>query len=79
MIRRQIDIDVRLTPREAAEVFSEMDSVQQSIFFNEIWEIWEQNSRPFCFQLQALTDSNFLKDGGRQIMEAIGEYARPLK
>lgn len=75
-ITKTIDIDVDLTPEELARLFLLMDSAEQAQFFScadkivkDDWEL------PFCFQLQSITDEESLTDGGRYIMEQIGEYS----
>ena len=77
MIERKITIDIRLNPHELAYEFSIMSDSEQASFFNELYHITEKWKAPLCFQLQYLTDNEELTDGGRRVMEIIGEYARP--
>lgn len=74
-IKRNITVKVSPTPYELAESFCDFDMNQQADFFNYISHIVESNwDKPFCFQLQAVTDSKNLLPPGRKIMEEIGEY-----
>jgi hypothetical protein len=77
MIKRQVMVELALTPAEAAHEFSKMSNHVQAVFFNELAKLVNSWDNPFCFQLQMLTDSPVLHSGGRKIMEQIGEYAGP--
>jgi hypothetical protein len=79
MIKREIDISVTLTVEEIAAEFIDMDEFQMSVFFNEVSRLSSMWGKPFCFQLQGLTDCQLLSDGGRRIMEQIGEYSAKSK
>ena len=77
MIKRNQRIEVTPTPEELASEFCGLDADEQARFFNEIDKLsskWDNGL--FCFQMQALTDSEILTREGRCIMETIGEYAR---
>ncbi len=70
---------INITPSEIAKLFCNMDADEQAIFFNVIAseiKLWEN---PFCFQLQAVTDSPELLDEARKVMKEIGEYAYNTK
>jgi hypothetical protein len=75
MIQRKVHVEVSPSPEELAFEFSIMGDEQQAMFFNELARITENWDRPFCFQLQSLTDNQELTDAGRSVMRAIGEYA----
>lgn len=75
MIQRKVTVDVSPSPDELAFEFANMGYEQQAMFFNELARIVRKWERPFCFQLQALTNHPELTDAGRSIMRAIGEYA----
>lgn len=75
MIQRKVLVDITPDPDELAFEFANMDDEQQAMFFNELAGIVSKWERPFCFQLQYVTDHPELTDAGRSIMRAIGEYA----
>ena len=75
MIKRQIDIDVRLTPQEMAFEFCNMSDAEQAAFFNELARITEKWRHPLCMQLQYLADNETLTTAARAVMIQIGEYA----
>lgn len=79
MAERNINISVHLTPEELAFDFCNMSDSEQADFFNEVAKITDKWERPFCFQLQWLTDNERLTDDGRRIMRAIGDYSEPNK
>lgn len=75
MIQRKVLVEITPSPDELAFEFANMGDEQQAMFFNELAIIVEKWDRPFCFQLQALTNHPELTDAGRSIMRAIGGYA----
>ena len=79
-ISRDIDINFDdITPAELAKEFCEMDADNQALFFSYIAGEVGRWKNSFCFQLQTITDSKFLTDGGRDIMEQIGDYSGKIK
>jgi len=74
MIERKVTIPIEITPQEAAFEFCNWDDEQQAAFFNEVAELTKECDKPFCFQLQSITDCESLTQGGRYVMEAIGQY-----
>lgn len=66
------------TPEQVAELFESMDADQQAIFFNHLADRFSTWEHPFCFQLQALSDSDLLTYDARYVMEQIGEYAKDI-
>ena len=76
MIERKITVTVDVTPQEAAFEFCNWDDEQQATFFNEIAELTAKWDKPFCFQLQNITDCELLSEGGRDVMESIGQYGQ---
>lgn len=76
MLTKKIAVHIELTPEELAFELSNMDDSQQAAFFNELARLTERWERPFCFQLQWLTENHALTPEGRRIMEQIGEYAQ---
>ena len=68
----QHEVEIKLTGKDVAFIFWDMDEKEQSAFFNELG----------CFsglpmQLQAVTDCPVLNPSGRHAMTRIGEYATP--
>ena len=75
MIIRNQEISIVLTAEELAEEFCRMDGDEQASFFSfvgSISSLWKSN---IVFQLQAIADSQYLSNGGRRVMELLGEYA----
>ena len=75
MIERTEIIKIDPTVSEIAQAFCDMDADEQANFFNIINEITSKWKRPFCIQLQSVTDSKFLSTAGRNVMEQIGMYS----
>lgn len=75
-ITKTIEVEIDLNPRELATIFASWSGGKQAAFFSGLDQIvkdtWEI---PFEFQLQHITDSPCLTDGGRYIMGQIGEYS----
>lgn len=74
----EITTKISLTPGQLAREFVGMDSGDQAKFFSCVDQernAWRGESL-FIFQLQSISDSEHLTDGGRRVMELIGEYAR---
>jgi len=78
MIERKITLPIEITPQEAAFEFCNWDDGQQAAFFNEIAELTTKWDKPFCFQLQYITDCKSLTKGGRDVMESIGQYGQEI-
>lgn len=72
---RHVVVEIKPSPEELAKEFASMDSDEQARFFSEIENQTKTWSRAFCFQLQAVTDSEYLTPGGRFIMQEIGQYS----
>ena len=66
---------IEITPEILAELFTELDSDQQAVFFNHIDAVASKWQSPFCFQLQSITDSDCLTLQGRRVMQGIGDYS----
>jgi len=76
MIKRNIDIELKLKPEELAEQFCDMNANEQVEFFNTlgfITSVWE---KPLAFQLQAIRDLNRLSTNGKYFIEKLAEYAK---
>ena len=78
MIQRKLLVEITPDPDELAFEFANMGEEQQAMFFNELARIVDKWDRPFCFQLQYVTDHPELTDAGRSVMRAIGEYANRI-
>lgn len=76
MIERTIKIPIELTPNELAFAFCNMSSEGQAMFFNEIAVLTSEWKKPFPFQLEALSRESILTQGGRFIMQEIGDYSQ---
>jgi hypothetical protein len=74
-MKRYVEVDVKPTPEEMAEHFCNMFDYEQAEFFNKIAELVKDWQDPFCFQLQAIVDTNELSRDASNIMKQIGEYA----
>jgi hypothetical protein len=74
-----VSVEIHPSADELAEVFCAMDDEEQAGFFNRIAEITKAWEAPFCFQLNAISESKHLNDDGRKIMAQIGEYAEAAK
>lgn len=69
---------IDLTPGWLAHVFAGMNSDDQAEFFTQLaieTNDWQDGGLPF--QLQYVTDSEFLTSDGRAVMALIGDYAAP--
>jgi len=75
-IKKTIEYNVKLSPKELAKLWCEMDGDEQAVFFNAICEESNKWSSPISFQLQFISDSEKLTDQGRQIMRDIGQYGK---
>lgn len=62
---------VEISPTDLAKAFWEMDADQQAEFFGVLANV----AHALPMQLQFITDSKILCDGGRRVMATIGEYA----
>ena len=74
-ITRTATIEIELSPSELAKSFCRYNEDEQAEFFNQIGKEVESWGRCFCFQLQAITDSEELTDVGRGVMSEIGDYS----
>ena len=68
-------IEVDITPSEMAKIFASENELYQSEFLNELAAQVDTWDKPFCFQLQSITDCVILSDDARNIMKQIGEYS----
>jgi len=75
-IKKQI-VEVEVTPQECGAAFAAWSEVEQAEFMNGIADYVEEHylTNGFCFQMQALTDSEELTNAARTVMKTIGEYA----
>ena len=70
------EVDIEITPIEAAKAFASWGSNNQALFFEELAkEIIDTWDGVFCPQVKAIMDSKNLTDKGREIMRIIGEYS----
>ena len=75
MIKRNLEIEISISPQELAKEFCDLTDDEQAEFFNEIAEIFLSWDTQFIFQLQYIVDSKKITKQALQIMTTIGEYA----
>lgn len=75
-IKRNIKIEITLTPEELAAYFWGMSQGSQAAFFNHLGKI---SDNMLCMQLQYVTDCDDLTHDGRHAMRVIGEYSDPYE
>ena len=63
------DVEMLIGGVQVAELFWQLDAVEQAEFFNSLGMVKE-----LPMQLQYVTDSAILEPKGRQAMKRIGEY-----
>jgi len=73
-LKKNVDIAVEITPEEVAKLFCDMNSREQAVFFNSVYDQTLKWDRPFCFQLQSIIEEDVLRISGKNIMSQIGEY-----
>jgi hypothetical protein len=76
MIERTVKTQIQLTADELAKEFCQMSELEQAKFFNQIEVETKKWDYAFCFQLQAVANSGILTEGGRNVMNSIGEYSK---
>lgn len=79
MTKRDVSIDVKLTPLELAQEFCDMDGDEQAMFLNFIAQLSSQWDRPLEFQIQNIVDSNNFLSGANRVMKLFGEYAEEAR
>lgn len=72
-MKRDVTVNIELTPEEWAEEFALMGSDDQAKVFNHLAIIFDGW---FVEQLQRITDSPVLTTEGRDAMDKIGEYSK---
>lgn len=74
-MKKTVFVDVSITPMDIAKEFLAMDGNQQATVFSMMaYHVETDWKRPFCMQLQHITDSEALTAEGRALMVEIGEY-----
>ena len=71
-IKRNIEVEVDLTPGEMAVEFWELADVDQAAFFNALGKL-AQHMLPM--QFQSVQDCDVLNQDGRYAMRVIGDYS----
>ena len=75
-IKRKIEIDISVTPKDLVREFLELSGDEKAMFFNFMSDLvtseWHES---LSTQLQVVTDSGMLKPGGRKVMADIGAYS----
>lgn len=67
-------ITVTPYPEEMAEIWWNMNSDDQVMFLNKLGEYMSHSSNGEI-QMQYITDTKWLTDKGRYVMQLMGEYA----
>jgi len=75
MLKKNIDVEFKITPIELAEQFCEMWATEQADFFNSIGIISSTWDSDLVFQLQSIVDTGRLDANGINVMRKIGEYS----
>lgn len=78
MITRAVEIDIKLTPYEAAEAFCGFDSEEQALFFDSVGVIAAKWASGLEFQLEAVIAENNLTKTAIDTMRMIGEYGNAI-
>lgn len=78
-IKRKLTVDIELTPEDLADCFCDLYDNEQAFFFNRIAEVVATWGKPFCFQLQYISNNKALTSDGKEIMSMIGEYSEVIK
>lgn len=76
ILKQNLDIEVKVTPNQLADLFCSMDDREQANFFNCVYDI--SQTWPSCnFDMQMLSVSRcgHLTAGGRDVMQTIGMIA----
>ena len=63
-------VTAEITGSDVADLFWDLSEVGQALFFNHLSHFKEMS-----FQLQEVSQSEFLTQPGRQMMAKIGEYS----
>lgn len=69
----------RLQPGDVAELFINMASDEQALFFNRVAVVTAEWKAGLPMQLQRVTDDESLTTEGREVMQLIGEYSQQIK
>jgi hypothetical protein len=70
-VKRNIEVEFQLTADELAKAFWDLDGDQQAMFFNALGHYPK-----LIFQLQFVSESEYLRSEGRGAMANIGEYSK---
>lgn len=71
------EIQLKISPEEAAAAFCDFGSDEQAVFFNKVADISSTWKGGFTMQMQYLTVEKSLNPRGRAVMKTIGAYAEP--
>jgi len=76
------EVPITMTLGEVAAAFANMDSDHQAGFFSIVaWHVkrWEREGKgTFETQMQLVNESENLTQGGREIMQVIGDYSENI-
>lgn len=75
-IKKTVNVWVKPTAEELAQIWCAMDANEQALFFNAIKLLSDDWDKPLCFQLQSIAVSKHLSEIGRYVMRQIGDYGQ---
>ena len=73
IIKKEIDIDIKVTPQELAYEFLRLGAEGRALFFNEIAFAIEEDKIPFKIRMEATAKHYTLTVAGLQVMIDIGQ------
>jgi len=69
-------VGLPVTPSILANIIANWNSDQQALLLSELANTISDWEKPYCFQLQHLTDSSYLTKEARALMKTIGDYSQ---
>lgn len=80
-IKITTDVDVFLTPKDLANIFSEMNDIEQSQFFNHVGEMindWDHGYESLKTQLNSISNCGELKQHGYNFLRQLSDHFKKL-
>lgn len=75
-MKKNIEVNIEITPEEMAAMWCAMGSDEQARFLNEIGNIAVEWKPGYLErQMQYITDAIEIEDTGRWVMKLMGDYA----
>lgn len=75
------EVTIEPTPQQLAEAFCSMDCDEMAQFFNSIYnrtQEWDSPATGFEYQVAGIVMDKWLTDGGKYIMETLGEVVKDV-